>query len=101
MNNESNFSIGTDGNIGVDSYGNTFDLTVTANVIINGSCYTFGTLGGDIALPQESGVTGQGGIFVDKLGTLSLINNRIAGFGAMVTKSPWRVLLLAKQSGIF
>jgi len=101
LNNASNFSIGTDGSVGVDRFGNTFALTIPANVVIDGSCYSFETHGGTIGLPQESGVTGEGGIFVDALGSLSLINNRIASFGTMVTKSRGGVVSLPYNQTFF
>ncbi len=101
LNNASNFSIGTDGAVGIDRFGATFPLTIPANVIIDGSCYSFETRGGTIALPQESGVTGEGGIFVDALGSLSLINNRIASFGAMVTKSRGGIVNLPSNQTFF
>lgn len=87
LNNASNFSIGTDGDIGYDSAGNPFTLTVTAHVYIDGSTYSFDTKGGALALPESVGTTGQGGIFVDALGSLELLNNRLAAFGTMVTIS--------------
>lgn len=101
LNNASNFSIGTDGNFGVDRFGNVFDLTIPANVFINGSCFSFETRGGTIAFPQESGVTGEGGIFVDAEGSLTLVGSRIASFGAMVTKSRGGIVNLPSNQVFF
>lgn len=101
LNNASNFSIGTDGSVGIDRFGNPFTLNVPANVYIDGSCFSFETFGGSIALPQESGVTGEGGIFVDTLGSLSLLNNRIASFATMVTKSRGGIINLPSNQVFF
>ena len=87
LNNASNFSIGTNGAEGIAADGSTFPLTIPANVLLDGANLSFETRGGTLAYPASSGTTGEGGIFVDALGSLLLLNNRIASFGAMVTKS--------------
>ncbi len=102
LNNGSNFSIGTNGSVGIDpTTGTPFVLTVTANVLIDGSYYSFDTRGGVLAFPQSVSTTGQGGIFVDMLGVLSLLNNRIASFGTMVTKSRNGVVNLPSNQAFF
>jgi hypothetical protein len=100
LNNGSNFSIGTPAPVGTDIFGNEFTLTSTGQVFINGSCFSFESSGGRALLPEISGTTGQGGIFVDKLGVFSLLNNLIANFSTMVTKSLGGVVDLP-QSGAF
>jgi hypothetical protein len=101
LNNASNFSIGTNGSQGVDEDGNTFILTVTADVFINGACMSFDTRGGTLAFPQSVSTTGEGGIFVDALGVFRLLNNRIASFGTMVTKSRSGVVDLPSNQAFF
>lgn len=101
LNNASNFSIGTNGAVGVDSAGATFDLTVTANVNINGACLSFETRGGTLAFPETVGTTGEGGIFVDKLGAFRLLNRRLASFGTMVTKSRGGIVFLPSNQAFF
>ena len=102
LNNASNFSIGTNGSAGIDpTTGTPFVLTVTANVFIDGACMSFDTRGGVLAFPQSVSTTGQGGIFVDALGVFSLLNNRIASFGTMVTKSRNGVVSLPSHQAFF
>jgi hypothetical protein len=107
LNNASNFSIGTNSDVGVDSSGATFPLTIPANVNLDGACLSFETRGGTLAYPPSSGTTGEGGIFVDSLGALRLLNRRIASFATMVTKSrggivdlPYNQVFFAPEIGI-
>ncbi len=94
LNNASNFSIGVLGDPG-------FDVNVPANVFIDGACISIDTRGGTLAFPQSVGTQGEGGVFVDNLGTLRVLNNRIASFGTMVTKSPGSIVDLPSNSVFF
>lgn len=76
----SNISIGE--NAPVSGFVN--DTLLALN--INGNFFHFGTRGGSVGIPATSNVTGQGGIFVDLNGTLSIAADAIATFDVMVTR---------------
>jgi len=67
LNDASNISIGVNGAVGTDLDGNTFAVTVTSELFVDGSYFSFETQGGSLGFPQSSGTTGEGGIFVDKI----------------------------------
>lgn len=77
----SNISIGE--NAPVSGFINDTQLALT----IDGNFFHFGTRGGSVGIPATSNVTGQGGIFVDLNGTISIAVDAIATFDVMVTKS--------------
>ncbi len=101
LNNATNLSIGTFGLVGTDTSGNTFVLTTTPTVSIEGACFSFDSAGGRAFAPELSGSTGQGGIFVDTQGVFTLIPGLIANFGAMVTKSGNAVINLPQNGAFF
>ena len=78
LNNASNISIG--GNVPDN------ELISTPSLLINGDFFAFETAGGLWAYPEASGTTGQGGMFVDRNGTVSITDLRRASFGMMVTR---------------
>lgn len=83
LGNESNISIGTDGDTGPDG----ITLVTTPSVLIVGDYFSFETHGGFLGLPETSGTTGSGGIFVDKNGTITIDRLAIANFSTMVVRS--------------
>jgi len=82
LGNSSNISIG-------NQVPNCTPLEFTSNPTLQicGNFFAFDTRGGITCCPQESGVTGTGGIFVDCGGTLTICPQYRASFGTMVTKS--------------
>jgi hypothetical protein len=101
LNNETNISIGTNGATGVDEDGASFALTVTGQLLVDGACISFETRGGTLAYPASSATTGQGGIFVDRLGVFRVLHNRIANIGAMVAMSRGGIVDLPYNSVYF
>jgi hypothetical protein len=101
LNAETNISVGVNGAVGVDIDGNTFALTVTSELFVDGSFFSFETQGGALGFPQSSGTTGQGGIFVDTNGVFRVLDNRIANVATMVTKSRNGVIDLPINSVFF
>jgi hypothetical protein len=101
LNNESNISIGTDGDQGLDIKGGCelFDLTTFPQFFVGGEFFSFNTMGGQWGLPGASGTTGQGGIFVDKNGTIK--SPCRASFSTMVTRSHNGVIDLPKNQVFF
>ncbi|KKP35301.1 MAG: hypothetical protein UR26_C0007G0021 [candidate division TM6 bacterium GW2011_GWF2_32_72] len=93
----SNVSIGTAYATGTDPLGVSFALTDTAVVTINGDYMSFETRGGSLGLPELSGTTGEGGIFVDRLGQFIIGNIRRANVSAMVTLSADGIATLPKS----
>lgn len=78
LNTPSNISIGTNANT------TGFDIDTLPTVQIAGNSFSFDTAS---AQPQNVGVTGQGGIFVDLNGTFEILQNYSATINTMVTKS--------------
>jgi hypothetical protein len=101
LGNNSNISIGTNGDVGTDINGNTFQITTTSTLLIDGDFFSFETHGGSLALPETSGTTGEGGIFVDKGGVFTINPLRRASISAMVTKSHDGVIDLPKRQVFF
>lgn len=65
-------------------------LTTTSSLLINDDFFSFESQGGSHRLPETSGTTGQGGIFVDQNGSFGIPTTPCAfraNIGAMVTKS--------------
>jgi hypothetical protein len=87
LGNNSNISIGTDGAMGTSTQGIPFALVTTPSLIIVGDYLSFETHGGSLGLPETSGTTGQGGIFVDANGTITINRLAIANFSTMVVRS--------------
>lgn len=109
----SNISIGTNVSNncgegqGTDKDGNNFTLTTMPKFTICDNYFSFETRGGSLGLPCTSNVTGQGGIFVDKNGTICLADGKRAFFGTMITIScdgkiniPKECMLFADTVGI-
>lgn len=109
LGNNSNISIGTYGTDGTTmdpnmSSQDTFPLTTCPELLICGNFFSFETRGGDAGLPETSNVTGQGGIFVDTNGTLSICMNPcrfLANMGAMVIRSGNGIVNLPENQVFF
>lgn len=101
LNNASNISIGTDGEQGLDIKHEcqTFPLITFPQFCIGGEFFSFDTQGGQWGLPGASGTTGQGGIFVDKNGTIK--SPCRSSFSTMVTRSRNGVIDLPKNQVFF
>jgi len=65
----------------------TFDINNTAELRICGNFFSFETQGGSAGAPEYSGVTGEGGIFVDCYGKISIAEQYRANMATMVTKN--------------
>ncbi|HRN78083.1 MAG TPA: hypothetical protein PLU71_02505 [Candidatus Dependentiae bacterium] len=91
----SNISIGTQAN----STG--FDFDTLPQLSISGNYFSLDTQGGLAGRPEYSGVTGEGGIFVDLNGTIDITNGYQASIGAMVTKSLNGIVNLPKNQVLF
>ncbi len=84
----SNISLGVQDTVGTTSdCSGTFLLTTTPTLTIDGCYFSFDTRGGDISYPEESGVTGEGAIFVDTNGLFDVKPYRRANISTMVVKS--------------
>lgn len=109
LGNISNISIGTFGTTGSTRDPNlctqtTFPLTTCPQLLICGNFFSFETRGGEAGLPETSNVTGQGGIFVDCNGTLSICQvpcAYLANMGVMVTKSCNGIVNLPENQVLF
>lgn len=109
LGNNSNISVGTNGTVGTSAEATlttqyNFTLTTLPELLINGNFFSFETRGGENGIPSTSNVTGQGGIFVDTNGTISIGSN-VCGYrtniGAMVTRSRNGVVDLPKNRVFF
>ena len=96
----SNITVGTDGNVGIDKEGMVFELTTKPTFVIADNFFSFETQGGDERLPELSGTTGKGAIFVDANGKITIENKR-ANFSLMVVKSYNGIIDLPKQNVFF
>lgn len=92
----SNISIGTNGDTILGE-----PLTTFPALIIDGNYFSFETRGGLNNTPCASNVTGQGGIFVDNHGSISIAPTRRANIGTMVTRSHNGSINLPKQQVFF
>lgn len=101
LGNESNISIGTNADVGTAPDGSTFPLTTTPTLFINGDFMSFVSHGGSRGLPETSGTTGQGGIFVDTNGVISITPDARANVATMVTKSHNGIINLPKRQVYF
>ncbi len=94
--NNSNISIGTNCSVQVP-----FDLVNSPELFINGDFFSFGTQGGNIGLPDASGTTGVGGIFVDCHGKISISSFFRASFSTMIVKSGTGIIDLPENQIYF
>lgn len=109
LGNNSNISIGTNGSVGTSMDPNlqtqvTFPLTTCPELLICGNFFSFESRGGQAGLPETSNVTGQGGIFVDMNGVLSICQTPcafLANMNVMVTKSHNGIVDLPKNQVFF
>ncbi|MGE0206425.1 MAG: hypothetical protein AB7R69_01100 [Candidatus Babeliales bacterium] len=99
LNNATNISIGTDGDVGTATTGQQFDLITTPSLCVAGEFFSFNSAGGAWGLPGASGTTGEGGIFVDRNGTIK--SPCRASFSAMVTRSRNGIIDLPKNQVFF
>lgn len=65
----------------------TFPLTSHPALIVHGNFFAFTTRGGNISYPEQSNVTGVGGIFVDSDGTFMIDPTYRMTISTMVTRS--------------
>lgn len=111
LGNNSNVSIGTftnnfmgttmDPNLATQT---SFTLTTCPELLICGNFFSFESRGGQNRMPSTSNVTGQGGIFVDTNGTISICKTPcafLANMGVMVTKSGNGIIDLPKNQVFF
>lgn len=63
-----------------------FQLLTSPTLNINGNFFSFMSKGGSISQPDLSASTGEGGIFVDRNGVITLAPSARANFGLMVVK---------------
>ncbi len=87
--------------IGENSPGSGFVNDTLLSLFIDGNFFHFGTRGGSVGIPATSNVTGQGGIFVDLNGTISIALDAIATFDVMVTRSQNGQVLLPPAQVFF
>lgn len=98
----SNIAIGTNADTGTSVItGESFALTTLPTLYINGNFFSFETQGGDTNQPDLSVETGQGGIYVDKNGTLEISNTVRASFSSIISKSHNGVVDLPKRQVFF
>lgn len=92
-----NISIGTNGVAvnGVDH------LTTFPTLLINGNYFSFDTRGGLDSMPENSSVTGQGGIFVDNHGAITIEDGYRAMVATIVTRSHGGTINLPKNRVLF
>ncbi len=94
LGNNSNISIGNQ--VAIPS-----SDTVQSILFINGNYFSFTTQGGMQGIPALSGVTGDGGIFVDSNGSLTISPNVRASIAAMVVQSGNSIVNLPKNQILF
>lgn len=100
LGNNSNITVGGDG----DPLDSVTDPTTQSTLLIGGDFFSFETQGGANRLPETSGTTGQGGIFVDQNGTFCIETDpcpRRANISTMITKSGNGVIKLPKSQVFF
>jgi len=80
--------LGNESNIQVGSQSAPAGVTLTTypHLYINGNFFSFMSQGGNIGQPELAASIGQGGMFVDINGTVSISTSARASFGMMVTK---------------
>ncbi len=81
-----NIYLGWASNISIGREDST-DFGTNPELLIDGNYFSFSTRGGLTCTPDLSNVTGQGGIFVDTNGLISIAPFNRATFSAMVTKN--------------
>jgi len=81
--------LGNKSNIQIGSQSATSGVTLTTlpKLYINGNFFSFMSQGGTVGQPELSGTIGQGGMFVDINGTISIATTARAHFSMMVTTS--------------
>lgn len=85
INHASNISLGTQATVGTTfDCTSTFALTTSPKLLIGGDFFSFETRGGSKGFPEASGITGEGGIFVQNNGCFSIEDFRRANISAMV-----------------
>lgn len=87
-------------NISIGSQNANFGGSSIPTLNINGEFFSFMSQGGDLNSPETSGTTGQGGMFVDYNGVVT-VNQYRANFGMMVTKSSNGDVLLPSNQVFF
>jgi len=79
--------LGNASNISIGSQSQTWDPATNPTLNIAGNYFSFATRGGLQCCPELSAVTGQGGIFVDQYGTITIDRCFRANVSTMVVKS--------------
>jgi len=81
--------LGNESNIQIGSQSATSGVTLTTlpKLYIDGNFFSFMSQGGTVGQPELSGTIGQGGMFVDINGTISIATTARAHFSMMVTTS--------------
>ena len=79
--------LGNASNISIGSQGQTWDPATNPTLNIAGNYFSFATQGGTQCCPQLSSVTGEGGIFVDQYGTITIDRCYRANISTMVIQS--------------
>ncbi len=95
LGNTSNISIGS--NVDISD----FNITTNPWLVIQGNFFSFTTRGGLNGCPSTSNVTGQGGIFVDLNGKLSIDPGFLAMFCVLVTRTRNGIVDLPPSQVIF
>lgn len=95
LGNSSNISIGFD-----DSCVSGTNV-VCSELLINGNFFSIETRGGPFGRPDLGGVTGQGVVFVDHKGSISIDSQSRAFMGAMVLKRDDGIVNLPKRQVLF
>ena len=89
---QSNMQIGTS---------TSFTDSPTSTVNIAGNFFSFETQGGQVGLAELSGSTGEGGMFIDSNGVISIGSAYRCNMGMMVVKSGTGVITLDKNKVFF
>lgn len=99
-----NIYLGWASNISIGTNGTTVDgepLITFPTLLINGNYFSFDTRGGLDNMPENSSVTGQGGIFVDNHGIITIADGYRAMVSTMVTRSHGGTIDLPKNRVLF
>jgi len=96
------FYLGHDSNIIVGTGGSPgFSLTTNPTLNISGNYFSFETRGGSSGIPEQSSITGTGGIFVDENGVIAATSGIRCYMGVMVTKRGAGTITLPKSRVYF